>query len=419
MSNTVTQRAARGHLVPRLGVCAVLLALFAPSIALAATSPTATWKVSSLKANSTYAVSALFSTNSTGSQTWTASQKCSVKGTTVTTGPSGACVLKVSIKAAGKLAARTATKTFTLTGVTPTTTTTVARTTTTVARTTTTVPRTTTTVPQTTTTIARTTTTTTSTSTTTTTVPGVTCPTSNFPDLSSVPGAGGSYTKPSVSVSCSNGFLNVDSNGMIGYTFVKTTPNDIGVQDYKWKVTLSPSIAGASTTIKNVLGTLGFTVTGIPIYGPTESEVDNYGDPVFNNLLDSCKGHPGGMKQYHYHAILAINDCYLNRTVIGYANDGFPIYSNPSYTYKSGYAKTGNPRTNAWDAYTYSAGDANTLDACNGRTDSSGNYGYYITEAFPYILGCYKGTPGNQVGKAAAPMVMGTNVFICRIRGSR
>lgn len=406
MIDSLKQRIGRGRIVPNLAVCVALLTLVSPSVAFAATTPTATWKVSSLKARTTYATSALFTTNSTGTKTWSASQKCTLNGSTITTAnSSGDCVLKVVIKASGKFAARTVTKTFPITATTTTTTTTTAP----KPTTTTTIPRTTTT------TVPRTTTTTTVPRTTTTTTIASTCTASNFPSLASVPGAGAGYAKPSVSASCSGGFLNVTSNGMIGYSFVKTTPNDIGEQTYNWKITLSPAIASSTTSIKNVLGTLGFTVTGLPIYGPTESEVDNYGDPVYNNLLDSCKGHPGGQKQYHYHAILAINDCYLNQTIIGYANDGFPIYSNPGYAYKSGYAKTGNPRTYAWDAYTWSAGDSNTLDACNGRTGSDGKYGYYITESFPYILGCFKGTPGNQVGKAAAPMVMRTDSFICRL----
>ncbi|MFM8389953.1 MAG: YHYH protein, partial [Actinomycetota bacterium] len=144
-----------------------------------------------------------------------------------------------------------------------------------------------------------------------------------------------------------------------------------------------------------------------------------FGDPVYNNLLDSCKGHTGYNGDYHYHAILAMNSCYLDETIIGYANDGFPIYSNPGYTYVSGYKMTGNPKSNSWNAYTYQTGGANTLDECNGRTDDNGNYRYYITESFPYIIGCYKGTPTTQVGKAATPMQMSvvtkSSTYVCEI----
>ena len=33
------------------------------------------------------------------------------------------------------------------------------------------------------------------------------------------------------------------------------------------------------------------------------------------------------------------------------------------------------------------------LDECNGRVGPDGTYRYHATKTFPYILGCYKGTP--------------------------
>ena len=36
-----------------------------------------------------------------------------------------------------------------------------------------------------------------------------------------------------------------------------------------------------------------------------------------------------------------------------------------------------------------------------------GSYGYHATMSFPYIIGCFKGTPTSQTGGAAAPMTMG------------
>ena len=60
--------------------------------------------------------------------------------------------------------------------------------------------------------------------------------------------------------------------------------------------------------------------------------------------------------------------------VVGFALDGFPIYS-------------------PYDA----DGDFHTgLDTCNGKVDGSGNYGYYTTPNFPYVLGCYG--PGVPTG---------------------
>jgi hypothetical protein len=49
---------------------------------------------------------------------------------------------------------------------------------------------------------------------------------------------------------------------------------------------------------------------------------------------------------------LAIAACSLEETIAGYELDGFPIYSNPQYKYKSGYEKTGNIKSYSWGAYT-------------------------------------------------------------------
>jgi hypothetical protein len=230
-----------------------------------------------------------------------------------------------------------------------------------------------------------------------------------FPNLSSAPGAGAGYDAPRVTVSCARGELTVVSNGMIAYEFVARTPNGLRAQNFTWKVPTSPKIAARTTSLVNQLGTLAFTVTGIPIYGPTEGPVppqSAFGDPVYNGLLDSCQGHTGFNADYHYHAILADARCYLNESVVGWAMDGFPIYSNPGWKWKSGFARTGDPRSNSWSAYTYVGGAANSLDACNGRRMPNGSYRYYVTEAFPYVIGCYAGTPTVQRGAAAAPMQM-------------
>ena len=89
--------------------------------------------------------------------------------------------------------------------------------------------------------------------------------------------------------------------------------------------------------------------------------------------------------------------------IIGYAMDGFPIYGprgcldaacSEVVTFKSGWQQTGDPSTYAWDNHAYVGGDApELLDACNGRVGPDGTYRYHVTETFPYIIGCYAGTP--------------------------
>ena len=46
--------------------------------------------------------------------------------------------------------------------------------------------------------------------------------------------------------------------------------------------------------------------------------------------------------------------------------------------------------SDTWAAHSYVEG-VGSLDQCNGRTDADGNYAYYTTDNFPYILGCFQG----------------------------
>ena len=216
------------------------------------------------------------------------------------------------------------------------------------------------------------------------TAAAATCPTSVFPNLSGKAGAGAGYAKPSVKVSCSSSRLKVSSNGMPSYTYVAKTPNGLAAQSWSWSVPLSPKVAVSTTSIDGRMGTLGFTTTGLPFYGPEEGPVPP----------DEAHGDP-------------------KQTIVGYAIDGFPIYAGSACmnkactkksTLKSGYVKTGNPKKNSWDAYTYRAGGSTTLDKCNGRTQPDGTYGYHATSTFPYIIGCFRGTAVTQSGRAAGPM---------------
>ena len=244
------------------------------------------------------------------------------------------------------------------------------------------------------------------------------CPIAVFPDLSQSVGAGASYAKPSISVSCSKTELKVSSNGMISFPFEQKTPNALTATTWSWSVPLNPAKAKSVTSIRNVLGTLGFTVSGLPIYGPTEGPqpaAQAFGDPVYNKILDTCGGHTGPNREYHHHAITLVQQCNLSKqTILGYALDGFPIYTTlacldkkctKTALMKSGYEMTGDPKSNTWDAYTHKASKAsNVLDACNGRTQPDGTYGYHATTGFPYIIGCFAGTATLPKGRAGGPM---------------
>ena len=252
------------------------------------------------------------------------------------------------------------------------------------------------------------------------------CPTARFPNLSGSVGAGSGYAKPSISVSCTDSVVTVSSNNMISYTFVAKTPHALAAQSYTWKIARNPAVAASPTSIGGTtptMGTLGFTTTGLAIFGPTEGPYPAaapYGDPNYNGLLDTCGGHAGPGDAFHNHVLYQIAACNLSSlAVLGYAIDGFPIYGptaclnvacTSTGTVRSGYTKIGNPASNVWSAYSYTASsDALVLDACNGRNQPDGSYGYHAVTSFPYILGCLKGTATVQSVAAAAPMPAMTN----------
>jgi len=244
------------------------------------------------------------------------------------------------------------------------------------------------------------------------------CPSAKFLNLSKSVGAGVGYAKPSQKVSCSTNEVVVTSNNMISFPFVKMTPHSLSPQSLTVKFPRSPKVAANPTNVVNMLGTAGVTVSGLLIYPITEGAIpveSAFGDPYYNKMLDSCGGHTGPANEYHYHVLMTIAICNLKNTaVLGYAIDGFPIYGptgclnvkcTQKAAVKSGYVQIGNPQKNVWDAYKYSATPSSTvLDECNGRVQPDGTYGYHATLSFPYIIGCFKGTPTTQTGGAAAPM---------------
>ena len=44
--------------------------------------------------------------------------------------------------------------------------------------------------------------------------------------------------------------------------------------------------------------------------------------------------------------------------------------------------------------YEYAAG-AGDLDECNGMI-VDGLYGYYVTDSYPWVIGCFRGTPDDS-----------------------
>ncbi|MBM3664489.1 MAG: YHYH protein [Actinobacteria bacterium] len=245
-----------------------------------------------------------------------------------------------------------------------------------------------------------------------------TCDAALFTIKAGMPGAGAGYADAQVSAQCQGANLVVTSNGMPSYRYVAKTPNALRTQDWTWTVPAAPRKAASTTSVRRRMGTVGFTVTGIPIYAAMEGPIpasEAYGDPKYNGLLDTCGGHTGPGAEYHDHYIKAAGTCgFAANTIVGYAIDGFPIYGprgclNAACTktavMKSGYIRTRKPTKDSWSAYTWKKSSSSTvLDKCNGRTQADGSYGYHATSGFPYTIGCFRGTPVAQTGAAGGPM---------------
>lgn len=135
------------------------------------------------------------------------------------------------------------------------------------------------------------------------------------------------------------------------------------------------------------------------------SPLNNFGTDIHN-----AHTQPSGA--YHYHGnpkALFSQEGGAASPVVGFAADGFPIFGSwfdsgsgirkatSSYRLKSGARPTGagNPGgtydgtyRDDWE-YVQGLGD---LDRCNGMT-VNGVYGYYVTDAFPWLMNCFSGTP--------------------------
>ena len=143
------------------------------------------------------------------------------------------------------------------------------------------------------------------------------CPSTKFLNLSKSVGAGAGYAKPSQKVTCSTNEVVVTSNNMISFPFVKKTPHSLLPQKLTVKFPRSPKVAAAPTNVVNMLGTAGVTVSGLLIYPITEGAIpveSAFGDPYYNQMLDTCGGHTGPAREYNYHVLITIAICNLKNT---------------------------------------------------------------------------------------------------------
>jgi hypothetical protein len=257
-----------------------------------------------------------------------------------------------------------------------------------------------------------------------------------------------------VSWTCSGSLRTMTSTQVPDYPAAKTysgNPNAISVQsDPAVKFSLTPALA--ATVTSNNVHIIGWAKNGVKFDpataetcpsqsycsnggatygGGTTWNVEALGQSLFSAGVDNANAHVQPNGAYHYHGMpnkylkwLSSNGTDTTSTpavqyyLVGFALDGFPLYAKYGYSTAmdatsgireivSSYRKkltvpTGRPDTTivAYGTFTqdweYVAG-LGDLDECNGRYGKTpefpnGIYHYFITNSYPYIQRCYKGT---------------------------
>lgn len=195
--------------------------------------------------------------------------------------------------------------------------------------------------------------------------------------------------------SCDASYAYVGGNGLALHTMmdgitatnlqVPTAQNFFGSN--AWKIPLQPKLATTTTTA--VDGPIGVAVNGVPIFNPCKQGGCQNGDTKVLGELDVCNGHAGRADDYHYHAaptcLMATKAAsYWNTHPVGWALDGFAIYG-----------------------YNDPDGSPAVRDGvCGGNTGPVSNgpagYSYHVTDASPYVLSCFRGTPSPDLAGQGA-----------------
>ena len=201
-------------------------------------------------------------------------------------------------------------------------------------------------------------------------------------------------------------------------------PNRISAQNHTFRMPLYPEFAESATPVRPIFGV---ALNGVPFEpGTAEAWENDRSTPWrfealtgFINLgVDEHNAHVQPTGSYHYHGVpTGLLHSEHTMVHIGYGADGFPVYG------PHGYADANDASSNVVDVHSsyrlkeglrpdgpgglhdgafvgdfeYVAG-LGDLDECNGRFGATpeypeGTYHYYITESFPFIPRCLKGTP--------------------------
>ena len=216
-------------------------------------------------------------------------------------------------------------------------------------------------------------------------------------DSHAIPVIPGSDVHGSVSVGTNKDDTHTfKSNGIpdhgLGQLAKRDNKYNIEEQSFRMRFPENPTLNENVTCIE-ANSIIGFATNGVPIFSPFDENSKNV-----NLYLDgkTCQGRTNEDGIYHYtqtpDKCSTFTKGYLKHdphSIYGVAIDGFPIYG-------PGLGEI----TNA------------DLDACHGK-EVDGQYRYYMTDEWPYVLGCFRGTPGKVYG---APKATGICKFACNKR---
>lgn len=264
----------------------------------------------------------------------------------------------------------------------------------------------------------------------------------------------GSVTVEAGSSNCTisvNGIPNHDFNDQSGQ--FATAVSEV---ERVFTIPVNPSKATQSTALSQqyfdaiMLNGIVLDLLSAGCYKPTDPQADQDGntaigcttndgwllDPLGTESkfgADAHNAHTQPDGTYHYHgnplAMFDDNPGENGSPVIGFAADGFPIFGSyfldpqtnqvrkavSGYELKSG-SRPGPDNNDPGGTYDgeyiddYEFTGNGDLDVCNGMT-VNGQYGYYVTDTYPWVMGCYSGSLQSSFSKGQPKAKVGTNLW--------
>lgn len=234
-----------------------------------------------------------------------------------------------------------------------------------------------------------------------------------------------------VTISIEGGQRVIRANGLPNHTTGqfpgRGNPNRISAQSYVFHLSLNPKTN--ATTRSSQGAWFGLALNGVPFEPGTAEFWNGQREWVmeaksgFINLgIDANNAHVQPTGAYHYHGlptglIQKLGGQAGKMLLVGYAADGFPIYTSLAHSVATNAASPLKQMHSSWQLkqgereggpggkpdgkftrdYEYVAGSGD-LDECNGRFGvtpeyPNGTYYYCITDEFPQLARAWRGTP--------------------------